>query len=239
MADAWRREKNMRLIGILYSPMVRRTAIALDALGVPFTFEIMSMFRNFEQFAAINPLVKAPTLVTGDGTVLMDSGVIIDYARTIAPDPDVLKPRDPARRLLDLRLGGLGLAAIEITLHLTYEVLLRPAEKQHSPWIDRVRGQIVDVFHMLDRELETHADQLLDGPLPLSAITIGVIGSTVNGLLARYASFGELTALAAFVERVEVAPSFRRFALDPSEGPLGDGRSLSAFIKLVSGGEGE
>jgi glutathione S-transferase len=229
----------MRLIGLLYSPMVRRTAIALDVLSVPFTFEIMSMFRNFEQFAAINPLVKAPTLVTDDGTVLMDSGVIIDYARAVAPDPDVLKPRDPDLRLLDLRLDGLGLAAIEITLHLTYEVLLRPADKQHPPWRDRVRGQIVDVFHMLDRELEMHADRLLDGPLPLSAITIGVIGSTVTGLLARHATFGELSALSAFVERVEAIPSFRRFALNPSEGPLGDGRSLSTFIRLVSGGEGE
>ena len=44
------------------------------------------MFRNFDEFQAINPVVKAPTLVTDDGAVLMDSTLILDHIERLA-DP--------------------------------------------------------------------------------------------------------------------------------------------------------
>jgi glutathione S-transferase len=53
----------MRLIGMFDSPYVRRTAISLECLGVAFAHEAVSVFSTFEQFRAINPVVKAPTLV--------------------------------------------------------------------------------------------------------------------------------------------------------------------------------
>jgi len=77
-------ETNMRLIGMLDSPYVRRTAIALRLLEIPFEHDPLSVFSTFEQFSRVNPVVKAPSLVCDDGTVLMDSGLIIDYAETLA-----------------------------------------------------------------------------------------------------------------------------------------------------------
>ena len=70
----------MRLIGMLDSPYVRRTAIGLDALGVVFEHEAVSVFSTFEQFRQINPVVKAPTLICEDGGILMDSTLILQYA---------------------------------------------------------------------------------------------------------------------------------------------------------------
>ena len=70
----------MQLIGMLDSPYVRRTAIALRLMGLPFEHRSLSVFSTFEQFRAINPVVKAPSLVCDDGTVLMDSTLILDYA---------------------------------------------------------------------------------------------------------------------------------------------------------------
>lgn len=58
----------MRLIGMLDSPYVRRVAVSLQLLGLPFRHESLSVFRAYEQFRAINPVVKAPTLVCADGT---------------------------------------------------------------------------------------------------------------------------------------------------------------------------
>ena len=58
----------MKLIGMLDSPYVRRVAVSLQLLGVPFEHQSLSVFRTFDQFRQINPVVKAPTLVTGDGT---------------------------------------------------------------------------------------------------------------------------------------------------------------------------
>ena len=62
----------MRLIGMLDSPYVRRVAIALDCLGIPFTHESVSVFSTFEQFRSINPVVKAPTLVCDDGELIAE-----------------------------------------------------------------------------------------------------------------------------------------------------------------------
>lgn len=43
----------MRLIGMLDSPYVRRTAISMTFLGVPFRHEAVSVFADFEQFRRI------------------------------------------------------------------------------------------------------------------------------------------------------------------------------------------
>jgi glutathione S-transferase len=69
----------MRLIGMLDSPYVRRVAISLTAVGIPFEHEPLSVFRTYKEFEAINPVVKAPTLVLDDGTVLMESSLILEY----------------------------------------------------------------------------------------------------------------------------------------------------------------
>lgn len=69
----------MQLIGMLDSPFVRRVAIALRLLDLPYEHRPLSVFRNFEAFSLFNPMVKAPTLVLDDGTVLMDSSLILDY----------------------------------------------------------------------------------------------------------------------------------------------------------------
>ena len=83
----------MQLIGMLDSPYVRRTAISLRMLGIPFAHNPLSVFRDFDAFHAINPLVKAPTLVCDDGGRLVDSTLIIDYAETLAGRS--LLPHDP------------------------------------------------------------------------------------------------------------------------------------------------
>src|SRR5438876_11421193 len=82
----------MQLIGMLDSPYVRRVAVSLQLLGLPFEHRSISVFRTFEQFSAINPVVKAPTLVCDDGTVLMDSTLIIDYAEALAAPRKSLMP---------------------------------------------------------------------------------------------------------------------------------------------------
>jgi len=74
----------MQLVGMLDSPYVRRVAIALQLLEVPFEHRVLSVFSTYEQFRAVNPVVKAPTLVCDDGSTLMDSGLIVEYAESMA-----------------------------------------------------------------------------------------------------------------------------------------------------------
>jgi len=63
----------MQLIGMLDSPYVRRVAIALIMAKTPFIHRPISLFRHIDQFSELNPLLKAPTLLTDDGVTLMDS----------------------------------------------------------------------------------------------------------------------------------------------------------------------
>jgi glutathione S-transferase len=141
----------MQLVGMLDSPYVRRTAISLRLLGVPFEHRSVSVFSTFEQFRAINPVVKAPTLVCDDGSVLMDSALIVDHAQSLSGRS--LVPADPAARLRTLRLTGLALAACEKTVQIVYEHNVRPAEKLHQPWMDRVRAQLAAAYAALEGEL--------------------------------------------------------------------------------------
>ena len=159
----------MQLIGMLDSPYVRRVAISLQLLGVPFEHQSISVFRTFEKFQRINPVVKAPTLVCDDGEVLMDSTLIIEYAEAIAGSRRSLMPSDIARRQHALRVIGLALAACEKSVQIIYERQLRPAEKLHEPWVARVTGQLLAAYGALESELHLH-------PLAVASETIEQTG---------------------------------------------------------------
>ncbi|WP_273744534.1 glutathione S-transferase N-terminal domain-containing protein, partial [Burkholderia mallei] len=72
----------MKLIGMLDSPFVRRVAISAKLLGLPFEHHSISVFRQFDAFKSFNPVVKAPTLLTDDGTMLVDSDLPPDLPPT-------------------------------------------------------------------------------------------------------------------------------------------------------------
>jgi hypothetical protein len=61
-------------------------------------------------------------------------------------------PPDRAGHEIALRRIGLALAACEKTVSILYERNLRPAEKHHQPWLDRVLGQLLLAYGALERE---------------------------------------------------------------------------------------
>ena len=143
----------MLLIGMLDSPYVRRVAVSLQLLGLPFEHRSLSVFRSFDEFREYNPVVKAPTLVCDDGTVLMDSTLILDYAEALAGSRRSLMPTEISDRLHALRVIGLVLAACEKSVQLVYERQLRPADKQHEPWATRITGQLLAAYDALETEV--------------------------------------------------------------------------------------
>ena len=140
----------MILIGMLDSPYVRRVAISMKRMGIAFQHQPLSVFRTFEQFRAINPVVKAPTLVCDDGTMLMDSTLILDHVETLVAPERRLMPGDVAGRRAALRLIGLALAAADKTVQMVYERTQRPPEKRFEPWFDRVQSQALASFAELE-----------------------------------------------------------------------------------------
>jgi glutathione S-transferase len=190
----------MKLIGMLDSPYVRRAAISAKRLGITLEHQSVSVFRHFEQFRQINPVVKAPTLVLDDGEVLMDSTLIIDYLETLAKKS--LMPAEPGQRLRALRLIGLALAASEKSVQLYYERNLRPAEIQFEPWVQRVEGQLTAAYSALERELETQPLKT-DGSIEQDGITLAVAWSFTNLVVPDQVSAAQFPQIAAFTEYAE------------------------------------
>ena len=153
----------MQLIGMLDSPYVRRVAISLQLLKLPFQHKSISVFRGYAEFAQINPVVKAPTLICHDGTVLMDSTLILQYAEALAGR--ALRPNAPHELAQMLRVVGLALAAGEKSVQIVYERAIRPPEMRYQPWVTRVTGQMQAAFAALEHALAR---------LPLAATPEGI-----------------------------------------------------------------
>ena len=203
----------MKLIGMLDSPYVRRVAISAKRLGIALEHESVSVFRHFEQFQQINPVVKAPTLVLDDGEVLMDSTLIIDYLEALAEPGRSLMPKGIEQRVRSLRLIGLALAACEKSVQLYYERNLRPAEIQYEPWVERVEGQLAAAYSALERELEKHPLKT-DGSIDQDGLTLAVAWSFTNLVVPDQVAAAQCPRIAAFTEYAEGLEAFVSTPID-------------------------
>ncbi|HWX01588.1 glutathione S-transferase [Collimonas sp.] len=198
----------MQLIGMLDSPYVRRVAISLQLLGIPFEHQSVSVFSTFEQFRQINPVVKAPTLVCDDGGLLMDSSLILEYAEALAAPGKSLMPTAIGERLHALRIIGLALAACEKSIQIVYEHNLRPPEKQHAPWLDRVQGQLFAAYQALELELRKQPLEVSSRTINQAGLTTAVAWSFTQMMLPEIVVASDYPVLQAFSEKAEQLAEF-------------------------------
>jgi len=199
----------VQLIGMLDSPYVRRAAITLRLLGLAFEHRPISVFRQFDAFAAINPAVRAPSLVCDDGEVLMDSTLIIEHAERLAAPRASLVPKDGRAAQHDLRLTGLALAACEKAVQFVYETTLRPPEKQHAPWLDRVRGQLGAALAALEADLVRAPLAAARETITQGGVTAAVVWQFTQAMLPEVVVAARHPALAAHAAAAEALPEFR------------------------------
>ena len=188
----------MKLIGMLDSPYVRRVAISLQLLELPFEHQSLSVFRGFDEFRRTNAVVKAPTLVCDDGTVLMDSTLILQYAEALAGRS--LLPAEPKDLAQALRIVGLALAACEKAVQIVYEHGLRPADKLHQPWIDRVTGQLLAACDALEQAMPTGMDQ--------AGVSTAVAWEFIQKMVPHVVPAVRYPKLVAFSQAAEAHPAF-------------------------------
>jgi glutathione S-transferase len=198
----------MKLIGMLDSPYVRRVAISLQLLGVPFEHQSLSVFSGLVEFQKINPVVKAPTLVCDDGEVLMDSTLILEYAEALAR-PRSLMPADIPTLQHDLRQIGLALAATEKSVQIVYEHHVRPEEKRHAPWIERVSAQLHAAFGELEADLAKHPMTADSASLRQAGVATAVAWEFAQQMTPSFVPAAHFPRLAAFAAQAEALPEFR------------------------------
>lgn len=205
----------MKLIGMLDSPYVRRVAISLQLLGIDFEHQSLSVFRGYAEFQQINPVVKAPTLVCDDGCVIMDSTLILQYAEALAR-PRTLVPSDVQGLQHELHLIGLALAATEKSVQIVYERNLRPSEKLHEPWLNRISEQVLAAYTELESALVATPLARTSASLSQAGVTIGVAWHFTQQMIPETVPEASFPLLAAYSQALEALPEFRA-------APHGDG----------------
>jgi len=204
----------MILIGMLDSPYVRRVAISMKLMGLPFEHRPVSVFRNFDLFRSINPAVKAPSFVCDDGTVLMDSTLILDYLEHCVAAGNGLMPPGGEPRKQALRLIGLAMAANEKGVSLVYEKEQRPADKRHPPWIERTVGQVHASFGLLEEAAKSARPWLQGDRLNAADVAVAVAWRFGQFYNAKEVEASRYPALVAYSARAEALPEFASTPLD-------------------------
>ncbi|HTH73641.1 MAG TPA: glutathione S-transferase [Trinickia sp.] len=200
----------MQLIGMMDSPFVRRVAISMAVLGMPFEHRSVSVFRHVDQFREINPVVKAPTFIDDDGTQLIDSSLVLDYLDHCVAPQARLMPQESAARRRALHFIGFALAACEKSVQIVYERNLRPQEKQHGPWLDRVHTQLAAAYQTLEQGVAGVGAQswLCGDRLMQPDITVAVAWRFTQHSLPDAIDPGRYPALTALSRRAEALPEF-------------------------------
>ena len=201
---------------MLDSPYVRRVAIVLLRLSLPFEHRPVSLFRHIDEFRRYNPLLKAPTLIADDATVLMDSTLIIDHLASLASDGARLWPSGASDRLAALASIGLSLTVCEKSVQAHYERVLRPPEKRHEPWIARVHEQLLTGLGKLEKQVGAGDAWLFEQRLTLADISLACAFRFAQDYLGDLIDKDKYTAIAAFCARAEALPEFR--AAPPIDG---------------------
>jgi len=201
----------MLLIGMFDSPFVRRVAVSMKLLGIPFEHGNWSIGRDFDRIREYNPLGRVPTLVTDDGEKLMESAAILDYLDECAGPERALLPRTGRDRRQALNLMAMATGAAEKGVLQVYERAFRPEDKRHQPWVDRCRLQMSGSLAAIDRYLgERGVAQWLVGKRMTQADITAVCVFTFLDDTLRIASdrvmFQSLEVLAA---RCEALPAFQ------------------------------
>lgn len=204
----------MVLIGMLDSPYVRRVAVSLKLMGMPFEHQSVSVFRHFDRFQAINPVVKAPSFVCDDGTVLMDSTLILDYLEAVAPADRRLMPQKLAERTEALRLIGLAMAACEKCVQIVYEREQRPPDKRHAPWLERVTAQANAAFAQLEKAAAAAHPWLQGERFNAADVAVACAWRFGQYYDAAEVPASAFPALVAYSNRAESLPQFASTPLD-------------------------
>lgn len=202
----------MQIVGMLDSPFVRRVAISAQLLGLRYDHNPLSIFRSYDEFRKLNPLVKVPTLVCDDGTILVDSTLIIDYLESLSGKS--LMPGDIETRQSALRCIGTAMVAMEKVAQLIYETKQRPEALQHAPWIERLTQQLTSALELMEEAVGDGECWMFGESLTQADLTTAVGWRFVRHVEPEIAIADQFPGLVRFSERAEQLPEFNACPID-------------------------
>jgi glutathione S-transferase len=198
-------ENQMKLIGSLTSPYVRKARVVLAEKKIEYDFELDSPWNADSGVPNVNPLGKIPVLILDDETVLFDSRVIVEYLDNVTPN-NKLMPVPNRERILVKRWEALadGICDAAATAFLEAK---RPAKQQDKTWIERQRSKIASSLEFMAEELGDNAHCMGTH----FSLADAAVGSALGYLVFRFADINWQEAhpnLAKLYDKLMQRPSF-------------------------------
>ena len=127
----------------LTSPFGRKVRMAVDVLGLSDRVTVVhaSTLDENDTLRQQNPLGKMPCLLTGDGTSIYDSSVIVEFLAHVAGTDALVPARGPAR-FQALTLARLADGITDAAILLVYEERFREQGTHSERWLAHQRGKI-------------------------------------------------------------------------------------------------
>src|SRR5688500_4627135 len=209
----------LTLIGQYDSPFVRRVAVALQLLALPYEHLPWSVWADAEKIARYSPLRRVPVLVLEDGRVLVESFAILDALDDRVGGARALLPRSGPVRREGLRVAAFAGGLADKAVSLLYEHVLRKPAERSALWAERCSAQIRETLALLERERQGRASPFWFGASPTHAdVAVAcalrfvseahpeLTASIGPALRAHAAQCEELPAFRAVVQPLLIAP---------------------------------
>ncbi len=203
----------MILIGRYRSPFTRRVAIAMRLLGMTYEHKPQTALQQLEEVQKVNPVGRVPALVLDVGEVLFDSWAILDWLdHAVEPERRLVPDAEPQRHQV-LRVVATAMGALEKTVSIVYEGMLRPEDKRHLPWVERCAGQVASSLAALDRL--NPRPLFFAGRLTQADVTAAVAAAFVRQSVPNLMPEGRYHALDALLMHWEETEAFRQTQPEP------------------------
>ena len=145
---------NMKLIGSLTSPYVRKVRVVLAEKKLDYQFELEDPWAS-DALLKLNPLGKVPCLVLEGREAVFDSRVIVEYLDTRSPVgrliPEGSRERTEVRTWEALADGVLE-AAVSARLEMTWPG--RGPKQRSTDWVDRQMSRIHAALEAMSKALK-------------------------------------------------------------------------------------
>ena len=144
--------KNLRLIGSLTSPYVRKVRIVMAEKRIDCQFDLEDVWAADTRIQESNPLSKVPCLIMEDGGAVFDSRVIVEYLDTMTPLAKLI-PANGRERVEVRTWEALADGMLDASILVRLEQTQRPPEQQSPKWIERQMSKVHAGLHAMSNGL--------------------------------------------------------------------------------------
>ena len=198
--------KNIRLLGSLTSPYVRKVRIVMAEKRIDYQLELEDVWAPDTRILESNPLGKVPCLIMEDGGAVFDSRVIVEYLDGMTPVAKLIPPS--GRERAEVRTWeALADGVVDALILTRLEQTQRPPEQQSQKWIDRQLQKVDTGVKAMSLGLgekpwcNGHAYSLAD-------IAVGCALGYLDFRFAHIDWRGQYSNLARLNEKLAARPSF-------------------------------